>query len=174
MAGYKALSEQLNELGVDQHASELHGVVTGFVAAGGSLARVDTLVDWLGLDGGEPQQALLQQLFQDVGGQLADPELGFEPLLPGDDDPLSARSHGVSRWCAGFISGFGVGGSGDGPEIDDEVREVLSDLHKISAMTDEVPDSEENETDLTEIIEYIRVTALLVFASCALTDDQEG
>lgn len=174
MTGYKALSEQLNELGVDQHASELHGVVTGFVAAGGSLARVDTLMDWLGLDGGQPQQGLFERLFQDIGGQLADPELGFQPLLPGDGEPLSARSRAVSRWCGGFISGFGAGRSGDGPEIDNEVTEVLSDLHKISSMTDEVPDSDENETDLTEIIEYIRVTVLLVFASCALTDNQEG
>ena len=45
-----------------------------------------------------------------------------------------------------------------------DVHEAMKDLASIAAMTDAVPEGEENEGDLMEIIEFVRVSTLLIFA----------
>ena len=40
----------------------------------------------------------------------------------------------------------------------------MRDLASIAAMTDDVPEGEENEADLMEIVEFVRVSTLLIFA----------
>ena len=44
------------------------------------------------------------------------------------------------------------------------MSEALNDLARVAAMTDEVPEGEENESDLNEILEFVRISTLLVFA----------
>jgi uncharacterized protein YgfB (UPF0149 family) len=44
---------------------------------------------------------------------------------------------------------------------------VLTDLAKISALDLEVPDSDENEGDLLEIIEYVRMSAMMIYLESA-------
>ena len=41
-------------------------------------------------------------------------------------------------------------------------------------MSEHVPDSEENETDLMEIGEYVRISVLLIFAACAGRASRKG
>lgn len=172
MTEYSELSMQLNELGVDYHASELHGLITGCVCGGHRDDGVGLLLQWLGETDDSAARDLLDRLFHEAGAMLADPEFGFQPLIPGDSHPLAEQGQAVSRWCMGFISGFGAAGNYKEDDLEEEVREVLSDLHKISGMTGEIPDSEENEADFIEILEYIRVSVLLVFASCGLSAEQ--
>ena len=66
-----------------------------------------------------------------------------------------------------FLSGFGVTGCYQDSELSEEVREVLTDLAKISALDLEVPDSDENEGDLLEIIEYVRMSAMMIYLESA-------
>jgi hypothetical protein len=58
------------------------------------------------------------------------------------------------------LSGFGAAkSSGD-------VMEALSDFERIASLRETVEESEENESDLFEIIEFVRVSVLLIFAEC--------
>ena len=69
----------------------------------------------------------------------------------------------IALWCSGFLSGLGESGR----QIDQEqgdAAEALGVIARIAAMTDEVPEGEDNEEDLTEIEEFVRVSTLLVFA----------
>ena len=49
-----------------------------------------------------------------------------------------------------------------GPDI---MEDALADLARVAAMTDEVPEGEENESDLNEILEFVRISTLLIFAA---------
>jgi hypothetical protein len=51
-------------------------------------------------------------------------------------------------------------------DLEKEVAEVMGDFAQISKLTDEVPEAEENESDLMEISEYVRMSALLVYTEC--------
>lgn len=168
MVEYSEMSAQLEKLGVDHYAPELHGLITGCVCSGYRGDGVGLLLQWLGEEPDSGTRDLLDRLFQDTGSMLVDPDLGFQPLVPDESHALAERGKAVTRWCMGFISGFGAAGNYEEDDLEAEVKEVLSDLHKISGMTEDIPDSEENEADLTEILEYVRVSVLLVFASCGL------
>ncbi len=171
MVDFSRLSQRLESLGMEQHASEVHGLVSGYLCGGGEDSGAG-LMEWLGQGENEEVEVFFGELISETRRLLADPEFVFQPLLPDDERTLTERGRAVSRWAAGFISGFGAAGGFGEDDLEEEVKEVLSDLHKISTMADEVPESEENEADLTEIVEYVRVSALLVFASCALTGGQ--
>src|SRR6185312_6354300 len=85
------------QLGTD--ASELHGSLCGYLAGGGSLRGTSVLAA-LHLDAEveTPEAtdvAVLRQLARQSETELADPELGFEPLLPEDDRPLVERAEAL-------------------------------------------------------------------------------
>ena len=80
--------------------------------------------------------------------------------MPDDDEVIDVRSKSLKSFCGGFLSGFGATKSSD------DVMEALSDFERIAALRETVEDSEENEADLFEIIEYVRVSVLLIFAEC--------
>lgn len=159
----------LEEQGADQHASEVHGLITGWICAGSRMepaARCDALGDWLQVALDDAGVALVDALYDDAVAGLVDDELGFRLLVPDDDTEVNRRTAAVSRWCSGFLAGFGMTGRYRDEDLSDEVSEVLTDIGRISGFSDEVPEGEENEADLEEISEYVRMAAMLVYTEC--------
>jgi len=155
-------------------ASELHGSLCGYLAGGGSL-RGNSVLAALQLDGeaveiGADDLALLGRLARQSEAELADPELGFEPLLPEDDRPLSERAEATVDWCRGFLGGFGLAGTAAHARLSDEAQEVLRDLGTVAASSFDFGDEEEDEDALVEVQEFVRVAAMLLFAECAAPD----
>lgn len=159
----------LEEHGADQHASEVHGLITGWICAGSQMApaaRRSAVADWLHVELNDAGGALIDALYDDAVAGLADEELGFRLLLPDDETEVDRRTGAVSRWCSGFLAGFGMTGRYRDEDLSDEVGEVLTDLGRISAFSEDVPEGEENEADLEEISEYVRMSAMLVYTEC--------
>jgi len=50
--------------------------------------------------------------------------------------------------------------------LSDDVIEAFADFSRIAGLTETVPDGEENESDLMEICEYVRISVLLIFTEC--------
>jgi len=105
IVGHDDIDALIMRLRLGTDASELHGSLCGYLAGGGSLAGASMLAA-LELDGEatEPSVedlALLQRLVKQSETELADPELGFEPLLPEDDRPLTERAEAMVEWCRG-------------------------------------------------------------------------
>ncbi|MDB9942804.1 UPF0149 family protein, partial [Pseudomonadales bacterium] len=96
-----------------------------------------------------------------------DPEFNFHLLVPDDETAIALRSQALGEWCSGFLAGFGLAGRFQNGDLSDDLRELLADLSNIANLDEEVPDDEANEGDLLEITEYVRMSALLVFAECA-------
>ena len=156
-------------LGVD--ASELHGSVCGYLA-GGATPRGGELLAALQLDGEEvapapADQAALDALLAQCRESLADPELGFEALLPDDDRPLDERAEAVTEWCRGFLGGFGLAGAGAHAQLSDDAQEVLRDFGTVAASSFDFGDATEDEDALIEVQEFLRVGALMLYTESA-------
>ena len=85
-------------------------------------------------------------------------------LLPGDDAPLAERAKALGQWCQGFLDGFGMV-VGNAP-LSAEAMEVLQDLSAIAQVQSGLEESEDGESDYMEVMEYLRVAPLLLFAEC--------
>lgn len=176
--GFDELDELIHRLHLGTGAAEMHGSLCGFLAGGGQLGR-QPLLAVLQLDGevSSPPAAdlaVLDQLAKQTLGELGDPELGFEPLLPADDRPLPERADAMVDWCRGFLGGFGLGGSSAHASLSDEAQEILRDLGAIAASSLELGDESEDEDALIEVHEFVRVGALLLHTECSADANPAG
>jgi uncharacterized protein YgfB (UPF0149 family) len=170
LIGYDELDDVIAHLRLAISASELHGSLCGFLAGNGQPGR-RPLLEALHLDAGgvtvnAADQAALDQLVRQSEDELADPELGFEPLLPADDRPLSDRADALVDWCRGFLGGFGLGGPDAHARVSDEGKEILRDLGAIASASIDFGDEDEDEDALIEVHEFVRVGAMLLFTEC--------
>lgn len=91
--------------------------------------------------------------------ELVADDMRFMPLLPDDDHTMDARVEALAEWCAAFLAGFFALGS---LTLSDEERDIVEDFSAISAA--EVGDTagEDEETLFMELLEYVKVTVLLL------------
>jgi uncharacterized protein YgfB (UPF0149 family) len=171
---YEQLDALLQRLRIGTTASELHGSLCGYLAGGGS-ATGNSLIAQLQLDGegavlAATDQAALGQLVGQCARALADPEMGFAPMLPADDRPLDERAEATAEWCRGFLGGFGLTGASAHAQLTDEAQEMLHDLGAIASSSFAYGDENEDEDALIEVQEFIRVGAMLLHAECSVRD----
>lgn len=167
------LGEVLAALRFGVDASDLHGSLTGYLCAGGPAnAREWLAALQLQLDEGEVAAAVrsapLQQLIAECSAWLADPDLRFEPLLPAADTPVDVRADALVEWCRGFLGGVGLAGATDRSGLSADGAEILRDFGTIAGSHFEYADSEEDESALSEVIEFIRVGVLLLHSELAV------
>jgi uncharacterized protein YgfB (UPF0149 family) len=166
------LDEVVAHLRLSIRASELHGSLCGLLAADGRPGKRSVL-SALHLEPGsdsvsDHDQDVLDQVARQSAEELADPELGFEPLLPADDRPLPERADALVDWCRGFLGGFGLGGPAVHGRLSEEGQEILRDLGTIAASSLDFGSAEEDEDALIELHEFIRMGAMLLFTECHL------
>ena len=157
------LARALETLRLGVGASDLHGSLTGYLCGGGSAG----VEEWPAALEIEPdarttlRHEALRRLYRDCRAQLDDPDLGFEPLLPAPDVPVERRADALVEWCRGFLGGVGLAGSKTRP-LSADANEVLADLGRIAASRFDYDDAEEDETALSEVLEFVRVGVLLL------------
>lgn len=170
---FDQISNLLRDYGAMQSAAELHGYLSGQLAAGRRLSRSE----WLRAANEEadlsrnPDEVAgdsLYELYRTTLAALQNGELSFQPLLPDDDAALAERVDGLGQWCQGFLAGFGMAGSR--VQLDAELADALRDLSAIAQVgADEEPES--SESDLFSICEYVRLTAVEIFSQCNATPE---
>lgn len=163
---FAALSSELANHGADLHPSELHGMLIGYLCASKRSEkehRAAIYGNWLGESATKKMSELLDEAYLAAAEALDEySDFDFRLLLPDDDEHINERVRSLAFWCSGFLSGFGE--AGRPLTMTGDVGEAFEDLAKIAALSEEVPDSEENEVDLAEIEEYVRVSALLIYS----------
>ena len=149
--------------------AESHGLLCGLVCrefgrtAGEFLQHLAAMR--LVTGPGEALHDALIEAWQSTVAQFDDEELGFTLWLPDDDEPLEERTVALSRWCSGFLAGLGSGGQLDA--LSEEAREAIADLQEIARAELSPPEvegqqSDEDEAAYAEIVEYVRVVALVL------------
>ncbi len=150
-------------------AAEAHGIYCGLLASGADAPRERWLAELLpsaletGTSGDDAAlRDALRALADATDGALAETGQTFHPLLPSEDRPLSERAAAVHGWTRGLLYGLGIANL-DQARLSPDTREVLNDLMEITRMDiDDLEDSPENETALTEVLEFLRIAALLL------------
>ncbi|MBB3227822.1 hypothetical protein FHW69_002454 [Luteibacter sp. Sphag1AF] len=160
----------VNRVKLSASVSELHGSLAGFISGGGRF-QGGAVLEALHFEPGEAptpdELRILVRLRDQTDRELADSDLGFQPWLPDDDSTLAERAEALSDWTRGFLGGLGLGGGANRAKdgLTDEAKELLSDMATIAVTEFEfAEDSEEDEDALIEIIEFVRVGALLLHA----------
>lgn len=167
---YEELGSLLSAAGAESGASEAHGLFAGMICAGGRQS-VDSWLGYLLGDEHAGGQAVrdcvesLNQLQTEIFTQLNDESLGFELLLPDDEQSLLERTRELGRWTAGFLYGLALGGIREDTQLPESVGEVVKDFYEISnADFVRTRKGDEDETAYMEIVEYVRMSVLLLYA----------
>jgi hypothetical protein len=175
---FDEVNNELARLDFFVHGSECHGAICGYLCAN----RGEDFNYWFtnvlcemsneALEENElpkivesEDAGLIYQLFQNSMEHLKDLECGMRLLLPDDDESLSERVDALAEWCHGFLYGLTVMAANEISQYSAEAQEVISDFVKISQSdmdTDE--NGNEDETALMEIVEYVRIGAMLIWS----------
>jgi uncharacterized protein len=153
--------------------SELHGYLAGQLSAGRRL----TDKQWLNeaqevLDSDKgftvADEEVLHCVYANVLAALMDDEFGFYPLLPEDSVEVEERIESIALWSQGFLAGFAMVEKAIS-QLSDLVNDALHDLAAISQLnsSDEQEFDDGTDDDLMNIVEYVRLAAMNIFAEYA-------
>lgn len=142
--------------------AEFHGALCGVISAGHAsttTGAISTLSQVVGanLSGAT---VMLESLVEQVLDDFQAEHFGLQ-LLISDQDPKQ-RLTDLADWTHGYLLGVNWGQQKGEPPAD--IQQAMSDLVEISRVS--VEDSID-PADLEEVYEYVRMTALLVFAEQA-------
>ncbi|KEY59272.1 YecA family protein [Serratia sp. DD3] len=162
---YQSLTVVLNQQAVALTAAEMHGLISGLLCGGNQDASWRTLVFDLTNDGEAFPQVLsqpLQQLHDATKEALEDDEFMFQLMMPeGETVSVFERADALAGWVNHFLLGLGMM-QPKLAQVKDEVGEAIDDLRNIAQLGyDEDEDQEALEQSLEEVMEYVRVVALL-------------
>ncbi|MBA2816210.1 YecA/YgfB family protein [Candidatus Pantoea persica] len=159
---YNALASTLSQQGVGMTPAEMHGLISGILCGGNQDSSWKRLVHDLTNEGMAFSQGLslpLQALHDSTATTLENESFLFQLMLPDDDDiSVFDRADALAGWVNHFLLGLGV----TQPKLDKVTGEAIDDLRTIAQLGyEEDEDQNELEQSLEEVIEYVRVVALL-------------
>ncbi|WP_281346830.1 YecA family protein [Thermochromatium tepidum] len=154
--------------------SEAHGLLCGLICGGDPHA----LESWLGQVAPRPEagatlaaegRAALRQCGLAIEREFQGPESLIRLPSPAEDAaPLGERALRLYDWIRGFLYAFGLVGRSEA-DLSEQVREILRDLTTLTRMDlDTLEETEDNEQALAELIEFVRVAAMLIHHECAV------
>ncbi|GLR08285.1 UPF0149 protein [Mixta theicola] len=163
--GYQTLASLLTQQGVGMTPAEMHGLISGIVCGGNKDHSWKALVHDLTNEGLAFSQSLsqpLQELHAHIQDTLEDEGFLFQLMLPEENESsVFERADALAGWVNHFLLGLGV----TQPKLDKvkgEAGEAIDDLRTIAQLGyDEEDDQEELAQSMEEVIEYVRVAALL-------------
>lgn len=176
---YEICDMLIAEDSMTSSAAEVHGLLSGYLSAGARFsheawlklaAELTDITDYRH----ESSKLALTDLYDGALAQLEQVDFGFKLLLPDDDLTLADRAEALGSWCQGFLTGFGLQGGHTNESLTDELKEALGDMEQISQIELEPEASEDSESDLMELQEYIRVSAMMIFTEFNPQPEQES
>lgn len=170
---YDTINSAMQRIAIPADAAECHGAITAFI----SIAGTAGVPRWLGAIlpelekavasgdalAGETQR-LLESLYGQTISQMTEGEFAFVPLLPDDAKDLENRAAALGHWCQGFLLGLNACGITATSNLPVDLAEILQDFTEISQLSaDVLTDSEEDEQAYAELMEYLKVGAMLFY-----------
>jgi uncharacterized protein YgfB (UPF0149 family) len=164
---YENLEEVLADDDCDISAAELQGAVAGMLSCGLKSGDPHWRFNLLStVNDGVAFSAKVDEVFDKIANEsdlaLAEQDSLAPILLPGDDYPVIDQIEALSKWCQGFLLGFGLQ-SGQSNIKNAEVAEAISDISEISQLEVDADDGEESQTALITLIEHLRVAVKVIY-----------
>ena len=162
------LDMALQAANADYNAAEAQAIACGLLVVNitsDKLQWVQLIFGTIDPDNNKQHKAikLSGELFEMTKAQLQDSELGFDLLLPEEDESLYARVTALQQWSAGFVLGVAMAGANDHSKLPEDTRELLADITEIGTVGEfDLENQEESEEAFAEINEYVRMGVLLI------------
>lgn len=173
---HNELDETLQGCGSTWNAAQVHGLLCSRLA----IAGADGVDRWFAqvLQGTDPQNALraeceasLDSLCAATWRQLVERQSEFLPLLPDDGESAAVRATALGQWCEGFLHGLVSEKHSEALKerlAAEPLADIIRDMLQITrAAASEEGDDEDDESAYTELVEYLRVAAQLIYEDLA-------
>lgn len=164
---FDEISDHLLEQGALQSPSQIHGCLSGLLAAGAETEGeygLDALAQSLDLAAHGELADELMRLYQVTGISIRDDEFTYDLLLPDDETELEIRVEALGAWCSGFLTGVAHISGRAGQVWSADSKEILEDITAMSQIAiGDGETEEESEDSYIEIIEYLRCAVLNLF-----------
>ena len=179
---YEQITAALQRDNILASAAEIQGLFCGMLGGGMPLESqdwVDAVADFV--NQGEPLTKeivqLLTELYNETCQQLLESDFSFALCLPDDAAPINERGQALLEWVQGFMLGFGLH-QDDLTNCSDDVKEALEDFADIARMDQQQEfakhlQGEEFEQALFEVVEYVRVSAMLCFNELGKSPEEQ-
>ena len=169
MIPYQPFAAHLKKLQVLASPSELQAHATGMLCVNLTMDYKmwsNWVINEYCVDGhsGEGLDMVLSAVFDYTKEQLGKDDFSFALLLPEDEPSMTARLAVLSEWVTTFISALGLAGYSGKEHVSKEVVEFVEDLDKIARVEQTAEDTEGEELDFMEIIEYVRTGIMMLSA----------
>ncbi len=164
---FDALNALLQQIGYVDEAAEYHGALCGAlcVAPATAIDAFKVIEPATSVPASNPAvRAELEQLRNQTLDALADDDMRFAPLLPDDEVALVPRVAALVAWCEGFLFGIVSRPGLNLERCSEDLKEVIRDFTELThASVGDEADANMEESAYTELVEYVRVGAQLVF-----------
>ncbi|MDH5300617.1 MAG: UPF0149 family protein [Gammaproteobacteria bacterium] len=163
------LNQSLSSARAEADAAEAHGILCGLFCATGQSAKQLWIEQIMG--DYDPQNLLLKEALNLLSEmhditieQFQQGQFALQLMLRADVEPLEERVQDLGEWCQGFLYGLTIAGIKDLDNLPKDAREVLQDiLHISKADFDDNEDEDAGESAYAEVVEYVRIGALVVY-----------
>ncbi|HNP37327.1 MAG TPA: YecA family protein [Woeseiaceae bacterium] len=178
---FDLVDEALRRCGANWNAAQAHGLITSQLAVRGEVAP-DGILGPI-LEGCARNDALrteceaiLLALYRTTRQWLTERLSAFALLLPDDSAGTDVRTMALAHWSEGFLHGLVSGPQMSEPQstllrsrlADAPIADIIKDMLEITRAGSMEGDNDEDEEEAyTEIVEYMRVAAQLVYEELA-------
>ena len=101
-------------------------------------------------------------------------QFDLQLLLPADEQPLPERAEALTLWVQGFLTGLKMTNVPLTEREPSDVTEAINDMIEIAKMNHEqVVASEEDEVAFVELVEYVRVSVILIYQTLRENEEPE-
>lgn len=174
VSNYLKYNELFNEANNVPSVAEVHGLICGFICAGSitdGKSWLEPIISHLGSKDIEllnTYKKLLLEIHETTSLKLQEFSFDFELLIPNDDAPLQERAEALSYWCQGFIVALNRAGINYKKMPPSETKEAIHHIIEISKLDYKMIDvTESDELAYNEVMEYVRMAVILVYAELA-------
>jgi len=177
MLSYSDLERVLAQAGSDVQAASCHGFLCGQICAAG-VADEYLWQEFLRLRATDElaigdSRDEIRTLIGAIQEQLSSLELEFDLMLPDEECDLESRVDALAQWCRGFVLGNELSRPGLESQPREHGDEILDDVRMISRAGIDEQMGEEDEKMLVELVEYVRVGAILMFEELHFSREKE-
>ena len=165
---YPRLQELLETQGILLGAAEFHGCLTGLTCNGQDEY---SMVRWQRMIVSELGQEQPSETLQDamtgvmalIQRDLQSGSFEFQILLPAETSDLVDRTQALAEWCTGFCTGLAFDALIELDALEPDAGEALADIGRIAGVEPGHGDPEDQEKDLFELEEYLRISTQLIY-----------
>jgi len=163
---FPSLSPEKNSGDGPANTAELQGALCGLLCLDSQANRLTWYKRLFSeIEPDEKEIIDLTTLFDQTVQSLNSLDFDLQLDLPDDQAPLPSRISAMADWCQGLVYGLGTSGLKDDTELSVDGQEYIADVIKISQISDDVlEDSNEEETNFEELVEYLRMGLFLLYS----------